>query len=145
MQTPGNIAEVSSAEEKQQVTIPTIFLSKEEVERLSKFLLLKAGCCTSRKINSTTILMNACGSNCNFKEVDIKYDVDKIGFKPNELVQFPEEEGGGIALCVGISLNAKEVYFIHEKHPQGLSYWPGLNTAEQFFQKGFAKIGTSAV
>ena len=140
----GNIAEVSSAEEKTQVVIPTVSLPKKEIERLNQFLLLKAGSCTSRKIDSTTILMHTCGSNYNFKEVNISYEVDRIGFKPNELVRFPESEGGGIALCIGVSLNYQEVFFLHEKSPQGLIYWPGLNTTKQFAEKGFAKISISA-
>ena len=140
----GNTAEVVSSAEEKKAIIPTVSLPKKEIERLNQFLLLKAGSCTSRKIDSTTILMHTCGSNYNFKEVNIDYEVDRIGFKPNDLVKFPDSEGGGIALFIGVSSDYKEAFFLHEKSPQGLIYWPGLNTVEQFAEKGFAKISISA-
>jgi hypothetical protein len=132
---------VSSIEETSGI-IPTATLPKEEVERLTNLFLLKAGNCTRRKVNAVTIEMNIYRSQYDFRQVTIKYDVANVGFKPNELVMFPKGDSlmGSIAMCIGTNAEETEVFFIAEKACNGVMFWPGISTAQQFAEAGFARI-----
>ena len=117
--------------------IQTKLLPAAEVKRASELLNRKIAACTSRKTAESEYFMKL--ASCGFETVNFEYDFESIGFKPKELLLFPE---GDFAMCAGISQNngQAKVWFVCEKSCQGIFHFPEINNVESFAKAGFAKV-----
>lgn len=117
--------------------IPCLFLPSKDIILIRDPLLQIAASCIANRESETRLLMKLAITGT--VPITTKYNIERFGFGPNELVMTPNRT---ISLSVGITADSTSpvVWFVSAHQLPGISYWPGANNPEFFSKNGFARV-----